>query len=145
MYYKFTLEELDDSWAYVLTLNKHAPTTIKEANTYADEHLSAADPYGIRHFVLLRRKKIVQIQRHQVLRLLPQLNPNEPASIQMPTIHAIMFGTPAVSSLLIAFKDSHPQTATAYGISPNVFLVFDNAELAHLYITDVYTVIADVG
>jgi hypothetical protein len=145
MYYKFTLEELDHDWAFVMTFDKNTPTTIKQANEYADEHLNAEDTHGIRHYVLLKGKRIIQIQLHQALKILPHLNPNDPSSIRMPAIQAIKFGNPPVPSLLIVFKEFNPQKLTAYGLSPNVFLVFDEAVLARLYITDVYSVMTNVG
>lgn len=145
MYYKITLEEHDNNWVYVITLEKNTPTTTEQANKYADECLSAEDKHGIRHYVLRKGGKIVQIQLHQVLRILPHLNPKDPASIRMPAVEAIMFGKPQVPSLLIVFKESNIQKLTAYGLSPNVYLVFDGADLARLYITDVYAVVADVG
>ena len=146
MHYKITLEELGDYWTYVLTLDKNTPTTLRGAAEYADEHISAEDKHGIRHYVLLKQKKIVQIQLHHALQIMPHLNPGDPSSLQMPTFHAIMFGRHQVPTLLIVFKEFTPKELAAYALSPNVFLVFDEAEhLARLYVTDVYTVLNDVG
>lgn len=145
MYYKFTLEELHDYWVFVLTLDRDTPATIKEANEYADDQHSAEDDRGTRHYVLLKEKKIVQIQLHQALQILPYLNPDDPSSIKMPALHAIVFGNRAVPTLLIVFKEFNPPTLTAHALNPNVFLVFDGTDLARLYVLDVYSVLNDVG
>jgi hypothetical protein len=63
----------------------------------------------------------------------------------MPAMDAIMFGNPPVPTLLLRFREEPPDSRTAYALSPNVFLIFQGSELADLYVTDVYAVIADVG
>ncbi|MBN2390105.1 MAG: hypothetical protein JXR84_05255 [Anaerolineae bacterium] len=132
MYYKFALEKHDDYWVYTLTFEKNIPTTVGQANEYADDCISAEDKHGIRHYVLLKGGKIVQIQLHQALQIMPYLDPDDPASIRMPAMQAIMFGNPLAPSLLLVFKESGLQDATAYGLSPNVYLVFDDSECSFL-------------
>ena len=48
-------------------------------------------------------------------------------------------------TLLLQFRAEPPDNNTAYALSPNVYLVFQGAELALLYVFDVYKVIAEVG
>ncbi|MFX0092539.1 MAG: hypothetical protein ACFFBD_12315 [Candidatus Hodarchaeota archaeon] len=145
MYFKITLEEYNNYWVYVLTLEKHTPTNIKQANQYADEHLSAEDKHGFRHYVLFKDEKIVQIQFHQALSILPYLNPDDPTSLRMPEMKAILFGNNRIPTLKITFKENYVHHGTAYALCPNVFLMFENGELAVLFITDVYSMIADPG
>jgi hypothetical protein len=69
----------------------------------------------------------------------------ERPELSMPGMHAIMFGNPPVPTLLLNFKKEPPDNRVAYALSPNVFLLFQGDELAQLYVTDVYAVIADVA
>jgi hypothetical protein len=144
MRYKFTLQERDGSWVYVLAFGKDTPTDIGQVAKYSDNRVSAEDPHGIRHYVHLKGGKIVSIHLHDALRLLPHLDPDRPETIRMPGMEAIMFGNPPVPTLLVRFKEEPPDNRTAYALGPNVFLVFQGHELAHLYVTDVYAVIPDV-
>ncbi len=143
-YYKFTLEELGSDWAFVMTFDPKAPATIEQANEYADQCHSAEDKHGIRHWVLLKEGKIVQIQLHRALQLLPHLNPSNPSSIRMPALYTIKWGNPPLPSLLIVFKEYNPPKLTAYALDPNVFLVFAEDVLARLYIRDIDSVIPNV-
>lgn len=59
-------------------------------------------------------------------------------------MNAIMFGNPPVPTLLLRFREEPPDTRTMWAICPNVFLIFQGGELAQLYVTDVYAVIAEV-
>jgi hypothetical protein len=144
MRYKITLQEHHGSWIYVIAFGKDTPTPIEEAAAYSDNCVSAEDLHGIRHSVYFKDGKIVQIQLHEARRILPQLDPERPESIRMPAMRAILFGQPPVPTLLLSFKEEPPDNRVAYALSPNVFLVFHGDELAHLYVTDVYAVIADV-
>jgi hypothetical protein len=145
MRYKITLQERRGSWVYVIAFGKDTPTDIDQVAEYSDNCVSAEDPHGVRHYVHFKDGKIVQIQLHDALRLLPHLDPDHPESIRMPGMHAIMFGDPPVPTLLLLFKEEPPDNRTAYALSPNVNLVFQGRELAQLYVIDVYAMIADVG
>lgn len=144
MRYKITLQEHHGSWVYVIAFGKDTPTAIEQAAEYSDHSVSAEDAHGVRHHVYFKDGKIVQIQLYDALRLLPHLDPARPETIRMPAMHAIMFGQPPVPTLLLLFKDEPPDNRTAYALSPNVFLIFQGRELAQLYVTDVYAVIAEV-
>jgi hypothetical protein len=144
MYYKVTLQEYDSNWVYVLTLKKGTPERAEQALTYADDYVSAADKHGIRHYVLYKDGKIIQIQLFQALDILPHTDPGNPASIGIPGMNAIMFGQPPKPTLLITFKEGGQRDGTAYALSPDVFLTYDGDELAYVYILDVYSVLSDV-
>jgi hypothetical protein len=145
MRYKITLQKRDGSWVYVIAFGKDTPTEIEHIAGYSDNCVSAEDGLGIRHHVYSKNGKIVQIQLHEARRILPQLDPERPESIRMPAMRAIMFGQTPVPTLLLSFKETPPDTRVLYALSPNVFLAFQDDELAQLYVTDVYTVIADVA
>jgi hypothetical protein len=136
MRYKFTLQEHDGSWVYVLNFGSGTPTSITDVIAHSDNSVSAEDLHGIRHHVYMKNGKIVSIHLHGVPRILPHLNPEHPESVRMPGMQAIMFGDPPVPTLLLLFKEEPPDTQTAYALSPNVFLVFQDGELAQLYVTD---------
>src|SRR5262245_39144565 len=137
MRYKITLQEHHGSWVYVIAFGKDTPTAIEQAMEYSDHSVSAEDAHGVQHHVYFKDGKIVQIQLHDALRILPYLDPERPETIRMPAMHAIMFGQPPVPTLLLLFKDEPPDNRTAYALSPNVFLIFQGHELAQLYVTDV--------
>ena len=145
MYYRVTLEEFDGDWVFILALKKGTPETIQQALDYADDSVSAEDKHGIRHYVLYKDGKIVQIHLYRALDIIPHPDPGNPASIPMPRMDAIMFGASPKPTLLITFKEGGKRDKTAYGLSPNVFLTFDGDDLAYLYIIDVYSVLSDVG
>jgi hypothetical protein len=144
MRYKITLQQSNTSWVYVIAFGKDTPTDIEQIAEYSDNSVSAEDFRGVRHYVYSREGKIVQIQLHDALPILPHLDPERPESIRMPGMHAIMFGNPPVPTLLLQFREEPPNNRTAYALSQNVFLIFQGQELAHLYVTDVYAVIAGV-
>ena len=145
MRYRFTLQERDGAWVYVHCFGKDTPTEIEEVVAYADNCVTAQDAQGARHYVYSKSGKLVSIHLHDALRLLPYLDPARPETIRMPGMQAIMFGNPAVPTLLLQFRQEPPDNRTAYALSPNVFLIFQGPELSQLYVTDVYAVIADVG
>jgi hypothetical protein len=144
MHYKFRLEKINGSWVYVIAFGKDTPTEPERAAEYSDHCHSAVDLHGIRHFVFLKAGKIVQIQLHDALRILPHLDPEHSETIRGPEMRAIKTGEPPQPTLLIEFKPYPLKSRTAYGLSPNVYLVFHDGELAELYIHDVYAMIADV-
>jgi hypothetical protein len=144
MRYKITLQESDGSWVYVIAFGKDTPMRMEEAAKYSDNDVSGEDMNGVRHHVLFKDGKIVQIHLHDALRLLPHLDPERTETIRMPSMHAIMFGQQPVPTLLLKFREEPPDTRTLYALSPNVFLAFRGHELAQLYVTDVYSVIAEV-
>ena len=145
MRYKITLQERRGSWVYVIAFGKDTPTDIEQVAAYSDNCVSAEDPHGVRHFVHFKDGKIVQIQLHDALRILPHLDPERPESIRMPGMHATMFGNPPVPTLLLQFTEEPANNRTAHALSPNVYLVFRGQELAQLYVVNVYAMIADVG
>ena len=51
-------------------------------------------------------------------------------------------GNPPVPTVLLQFREEPADNRTAWALSPNVFLVFQGDELAHLFVLDVYQVIA---
>jgi hypothetical protein len=144
MRYRFTLQERDCSWVYVLCFGKDTPTEIEDVAAYSDECVSADDAYGVRHFVHFKAGKLVSIHLHDALRLLPYLDPARPETLRMPGMQALMFGNPPVPTLLLQFRPEPPDNRTAFALSPNVFLIFQGRELALLYVLDVYAVIAEV-
>jgi hypothetical protein len=144
MRYKFTLQERNGSWVYVLAFGKDTPTDIDQVAKYSDSCVSAEDFRGVRHYVHSKNGKIVSIHLHDALGILPHLDPDRPETVRMPGMHAIMFGDPPVPTLLLRFREEPPDNRTAYALSPNVFLIFQGGELAQLYLTDVYQVIAEV-
>ena len=98
MRYRITLQEHRDDWVYVITFGEDTPTAIEQAGEYRDHFQSAEDLHGIRHFVLFKDGKIVQIQLHDALRILPHLDPERPETIRrMPGMHAIMSGEPQLT------------------------------------------------
>lgn len=145
MRYRFTLQQRNGSWVYVLCFGKDTPTEIEDVEAYSDSSVSAEDAYGVRHYVYSKRGYLVAIALHDALRLLPYIDPDRPETLRMPGMHAIMFGNPAVPTLLLQFREQPPDNNTAYALSPNVFLIFQGPELALLYVFDVYKVIAEVG
>ncbi|HEY2586956.1 MAG TPA: hypothetical protein VGI81_14520 [Tepidisphaeraceae bacterium] len=144
MRYRFTLQERDGSWVYVLCFGKDTPTEIEDVVTYSDNCVSAEDAYGVRHYVYSKSGKLVSIHLHDALRLLPYLDPDRLETLRMPGMHAIMFANAPVPTLLLQFRAEPPDTNTAYALSPNVWLIFQGRELALLYVFDVYKVIAEV-
>ena len=139
---RMTLQEHHDSWVYVITFGNDTPTAIEQAEKYSDDSHSAEDLHGIRHFVLFKGSKIVQIRLHDALRILPHLDPERPETIRrMPGMHAIMDGKPPVPALLISFKPEPTENRTAYGLSSDVFLVFNGPELASVYISNAKNII----
>jgi hypothetical protein len=145
MRYRFTLQERDGSWVYVLCFGKDTPTEVEDVVAYSDNSVSAEDSHGVRHYVYSKAGKLVSIHLHDALRLLPYLDPARPETVRMPGMQAIMFGNPPVPTLLLMFRQESPDNRTAYALSPNVFLIFQGSELAQLYVTDVYAVIRDVA
>lgn len=143
MKYKVGLTQGEGYCVYVIMFGD-TPDQFDDPADYSDDNLSAEGPNGIRHYVVTRNGKIVQIQLHEAPQVIPDLDPERPESIPMPGFHAIMRGNPPVPTLLLTFKDELPENNTAYALSPNVFLAFDDGQLAQLYITDVYNVIDDV-
>src|SRR5260370_42379463 len=129
---KIPLQEHRGSWVYVIAFGKDTPTDIDQVVEYSDNCVSAEDPHGVRHYVHLKDGKVVQIQLHDALRILPHLDPDHPESIRMPGMQAIMFGNPPVPTLLLQFRENPPDNRTAYALSPNVYLVFQGHELALL-------------
>jgi hypothetical protein len=77
MRYRFTLQERDGSWVYVLCFGKDTPTEIKDVVAYSDNCVSAEDAHRVRHYVYTRADKIVSIHLHDALRLLPHLDPEQ--------------------------------------------------------------------
>jgi hypothetical protein len=144
MRYRFTLQERDGSWVYVLGFGKDTPTQIEQVVEYSDSYVSAEDHRGVRHYVYTQDGKIVSIHLHDVTSILPHIDPNRPETLRMPAMHAILFGNPPVPTLLLRFREEPTDTRTMWALSPNVFLVFHDGELAHLYVADVYSVIAEV-
>src|SRR5579859_3782583 len=71
MHYKITLQEHHGSWVYVITFGKDTPTGINEVGAYSDNCVSAEDLHAVRHQVYFKAGKIVQIQLHNALRILP--------------------------------------------------------------------------
>jgi hypothetical protein len=145
MRYRFSLQQRQGAWVYVLNFGKETPTDVGEILAYCDDNVSGEDPCGVRHFVYFKDGKLVSIQLHDALRLVPYVDPARPDTLRMPGLHPLMLGNPQKPSLLIQFRDEPPDNRTAYAISPNVYLVFHGTELAQLYIFDVHAVIADVG
>lgn len=145
MRYRFTLQQRGGSWVYVLCFGKDTPTEIEDVEAYSDNCVSAEDAHGVRHFVYSKDGYLVAVALHDALRLLPYLDPERPETLRMPGMHAVMFGDPPVPTLLLQFREQPPDNRTAYGLSPNVFLIFQGPELALLYVFDVYKVIAEVG
>jgi hypothetical protein len=145
MRYKFTIQERNGAVVYVLSFGNDTPMPIAEVIAYSDNHASAEDPHGTRHYVYSKAGKIVSIHLHDVPRLLPHFDRARPETIRMPEMHAIRFGDPPVPTLLLRFRPDPPDNRTAYTIAPNVFLVFQGEELAELYVTDVYRLIAEVA
>lgn len=144
MKYRFTLQQRNGSWVYVICLGQDTPTEIEDVVAYSDDCVSAEDAYGVRHYVYSKAGKLVSVHLHDALRLLPDLDPDQPETLRMPGMHAIMFGHPPVPTLLVQFRAEPPDTRTAYALSPNVFLIFQGRELALLYVFDAYKVIAEV-
>jgi hypothetical protein len=144
MRYRFTLQERNGAWVYVLCFGKDTPTEIEDVVAYSDNCVSAEDAHGVRHYVYSRDGKLVSIHLHDALRFLPYLDPARPETLRMPGMHAIMFGNPPVPTLLLQFRAKPPDNRTAYALSPDVYLTFQGGELALLYIFDVYRVIAEV-
>lgn len=145
MKYRITLQQRDGAWIYVLCFGKDTPTEIEDLETYSDQCVSAEDPHGVRHLVYFHGGNLVAIALHDALRLFPHLIPDQPETLRMPAMHAIMFGTPAVPTLLLQFREELPENRTAYALAPNVYLIFQGPELALLYVCDVYNMIAEVG
>lgn len=145
MNYRFTLQQQQGSWVYVLCFGKHTPTRLEAVEAYGDSTASAEDPQGARHAVYFKGGFLVAIALHDALRLLPHLDPQRPETLRMPRMAAIMFGEPAVPTLLLQFSDEPPGSRTAHALAPNVYLVFEGPALAQLYVCDVYEMIADVG
>jgi len=145
MRYRFTLQERDGSWVYVLCFGKDTPTEIDEVVAYSDDHVSAEDAQRGRHYVYSKAGKLVSIHLHDALRLLPYLDPDRPETIRMPAMQAIMFGNPPVPTLLLQFREEPPDNRNAYALSPNVFLIFQGSALSQLYVTDVNATIADMA
>jgi hypothetical protein len=145
MRYKFTLQEYDGAWVYVLNFGNGTPTAITDVIAHSDNSASAEDLHGIRHHVYMKDGKIVSIHLHEARRILPHLNPEDPQSVRMPTMQAIMFGDPPTPTLRLQFREDPPDNQTAYALSPNVFLVFQDGELAQLYVTDAPAVIPGVA
>jgi hypothetical protein len=145
MKYRFTLQKRHGSWVYVLCFGKDTPTEIKDVEVYSDRCVSAADAHGVRHFVYSKGGYLVAIALHDALRLLPSIDHERPETLRMPSIHAIQFGTPAVPTLLLRFREQPPDDNTAYAIAPDVYLIFQGPELALHYVCDVYKNIAEVA
>lgn len=145
MKYQFTLQQRGGSWVYVLCFGKDTPIEIEDVEAYSDDAVSAEDAHGVRHFVYSKAGYLVAVALHDALRLFPYIEPDCPERLRMPEMHAIMFGNPAVPTLLLQFREQPPDNNTAYALSPNVFLIFQGSELALLYVFDVYKVIAEVG
>ena len=144
MRYKFTLQERNGSWVYVLNFGKDTPTEIEDVVAYSDNYVSAEDAHGVRHYVYSKGGKLVSIHLHDALRLLPYLDPARPETLRMPGMQAIMWGNPPAPTMLLQFRAEPPGNRTAYALSPNVYLIFRGRELALLYVFDVYSVIAEV-
>jgi hypothetical protein len=141
MRYRFTLQQRNGSWMYVMCFGKDTPTEIEDVIEYSDDCASAEDAHGVRHCVHCRRGYLVSIVLHDALRLLPYLDTERPA---MPKMHAILFGNPPLPTLMLQFREQPPDNNTAYGLSPNVYLTFHGPELALLYVYDVYKIIEEV-
>jgi hypothetical protein len=137
MRYRITLQKHQGFWVHVITFGNDTPTAMEQIEKYSDDCVSAQDLHGVRHFVFFKDRKIVQIQLHDALRILPNLDPEHPETVRMPGMHAIMFGEPPVPTLLISYKQEPLENRTAYGLSPHVFLVFNGPDLASLYVIDV--------
>src|SRR5271166_1106983 len=137
MHYKITMQEQNDSWVYVITFGKNTPTAIEQAAEFSDNSVRSQDLLGIRHYVYFKHGKIVQIQLHDALRILPHLNPERPETICMPEMLATRTGEPPVPTLLMKFKQEALENRVAYALSPNVFLLFHGNELAQLHVTNV--------
>jgi hypothetical protein len=129
-----TLEEQPGDWVYAITFGERTPTAVERAKEYSDRCVSAEDLHKIRHFVLFKAGKIVQIQLHDALRILPHFDPERPETIRMPAVHGFMSGEPPEPTMRFSFKAEPEGSRTAYGISPDVYLVFDGPELASLYL-----------
>ncbi len=86
----------------------------------------------------------MQIPLHDARRILPHMDPERPETVRMPAMHAIMFGNPPKPTLLMQFREEPPDNRTAYGLCPNVYLIFQGGELAQLHVVDVYAMIAEV-
>jgi hypothetical protein len=56
-----------------------------------------------------------------------------------------MTGEPPEPTLFIMFKEDPVETRTAYGISANVFLVFQGDELAYVFVTNAPSIIEDTA
>ena len=145
MKYRFTLQQRNGSWVYVLCFGKDTPTEIEDVEVYSDRCVSAADSLGVRHFVYSKGGYLVAITLHDALRLLPSIDPERPETLRMPDMHAIQFGNPAVPTLLLRFREQPPDDDTAHAIAPDVYLIFQGPELALLYVCDVYKNIAEVA
>lgn len=145
MRYRFTLQQRDGSWVYVLCFGRDTPTEIEDVVAYSDNCVSAMDAKMVRHYVYSKAGKLVSIHLHDALRLVPYMDPNRPETIRMPGMRSVMFGNTPVPTLLLQFREEPPDNRTAYALSPDVFLIFQGDELAQLYVTDVYATIADMA
>jgi hypothetical protein len=106
--------------------------------------VSAEDFRGARHYAYFKNNYLVSIHLHGVMDLLPGIDPEKPETVKMPGMHAILFGNPGVPTLLMQFSAEPPDNLTAWAISPNVYMIFQNGALSQMYITDVYSMIAEV-
>jgi hypothetical protein len=145
MRYRFTIQELDGSWVYVLCFGQNTPTEIEDVVAYSDNSVSAEDAQRVRHYVYFKAGKLVSIHLHDALRLLPYLDPDRPETIRMPGMQALMLGNPPVPTLLRQFREEPPDNRNAYALSPNVFLIFQRGALAQLHVTDAYATVADMA
>ena len=144
MRYRFTLQERKDERMFVLCFGKDTPTEIEDVIAYADSCTGGEDAHGVRHHVYLKDGKLVSIQLRDAQHLFPHMDPARPETLRMPALHAIMFGNPPTPTLLVQFRQEPPDNRTAYALHPNVFLMFQDRELALLYVFDVYKMIAEV-
>jgi|SRR5262245_37126370 len=143
MRYRFTLQQRNNSWMYVLCFGKDTPTELEDVEAYSDSSVSAEDAHGVRHYVYSKGGYLVSVVLHDALRLLPHLDPERPETLRMPRMQAIMFGNPPSPTLLLQFREQPPDNRTAYALSPNVYLIFQGTELGLLYVCNVDKMFAE--
>jgi hypothetical protein len=62
----------------------------------------------------------------------------------MPEMIATQAGDPPAPALIMRFKEDPLENRVAYGLSPNVYLLFLGNELAQVHVMDVRATIVDV-
>lgn len=143
MQYKITTTPTPDGWVYIIMFGQ-SPDMFADASNYSDEESSAEDPRGVRHYVLSRAGKIVQIQLHAAEGIVPNFDTDPTDTTPMPEFFGVMHGNPPVPTVLISFAPVDEGNKTAFGLSPNVYMVFDADRLAQIYITDATNVLEGV-